>query len=350
MKKVSILSIFLGLFCTITFSSEEYNEVGLMVAFRRYYSDDWDSVSNYFKFYNYLRQFAKQSPINCLKSLERYQNNHAFVIIFWHEFKMKKRIKEPADVTAIDYILTLKDMIREMERIFMGLSTYGSKFENDIEISSFLIRTVERNLPKLVHELTDKELEIMREKISIGKFLAKHTFTDSANKTVDYNSLFQTINELKTLIRTDELSEDSFKRQRKLLALLWFHLCKIQRLNCKAIFDLPHQNKALIIYLVLKMQDNCPLLESNEDFYLEMLEIYLNDLYKSGSLNLEPMDEFLKGLNPNTYAKYIKAPKKISKYNEVTHFSYCKYFKFNINQKWRVQGLSVLELYISKSK
>jgi hypothetical protein len=349
MKEFCIFSIILGICCSSSFSSprdEEFNDFKLMVLFRKF--RDHPEMVAYAQFDSYVHRYSSKAPLDCLKSLEKYQSDYTFVVTFWRSFKMSCDLKNPSIIDATDYLLTLRWMIRELSWIFMGLSTYGPTFETHIEIASFLVRIVENGIFQLGPELSVKEQENMREKLSIGKFLIKNARADFTNKLVNYTCIIQTINELKGLILRGEASESI--RQAKLFALLWFHLCHIHRWQCRVVFDLPAQSKVVIIYLLLKMQHDCPLLDPNEEFYSQKLEVYFTKLYAAGSLDSSEMEEFLNRQNPRFYSRFIKGPKKRPRKDQAFPFSDCMHFEFYNSQKWQVQAFAQLEYYVFRNK
>ena len=146
----------------------------------------------------------------------------------------------------------LSGCLREIRRIFLNCSCSDeSKFNTEQETISLMIKSAERTAFELKSlGNNDKLISGFDDLVAICKYLIRNISIDFTNKTIDYYSLFRTLNEISILIKTDSSSNGPSLRLSKRYALLWFYLRQIYNNNCNVIFDIHHHHKAFIIYLV----------------------------------------------------------------------------------------------------
>ena len=132
----------------------------------------------------------------------------------------------PEKFTPGHYSKVLKWISQKISSTFLGSRCSDeSKFKTELEIISLLIRLAERTALEL------KSLGIKDEFINgfdglaaIWKYLIRNISFDFDNKTIDYYSLFRTINEIRFIVKTDSSSNGPSLRISKRYALLWFYL------------------------------------------------------------------------------------------------------------------------------
>ena len=204
------------------------------------------------------------------------------------------------------------------------------------EKTAFELRS-QGNNDKLISEFNDL--------VVTCKYLIRNISIDFTNKTIDYYSLFRTLNEIIILIKTDSSSNGSSLRLSNRYSLLWFYLRQIFINNCSVIFDIHHHHKAFIIYLVMEFWTRSGVCGVNE-LYPNSLRLLIERLYEKGSQQLYPISELL-GIYQLKYDRnHLRAPEKISNYIELARSLSENSKKYSLSLIWRIKALAELEVHL----
>lgn len=126
----------------------QYDESSVMRAYIQYQAGPPGQSFSHFK--NHIFLFYNRSPLDCLKLLERNQNNWDFMYIFWRTLKVPPPIITRPKLQAMDYHDLLTWIFQEVNQIFKSLDpSNDSKFKLDMEIASFLIKMLEKSISDL---------------------------------------------------------------------------------------------------------------------------------------------------------------------------------------------------------
>ena len=327
-----------------------YDDLGLIRRFRKFLHKPTDK--RYCRFRSYARKYYEQSPIDCLKFLGRCRNDRVCKVLFWRALVGPNRPINPIKISPIYYFKVLNWISNEIGGIFQSRCCYDeSKFKNKLEATSQLIKSAEKTLSELKSlGINQKLVNEFGDLVVIWKFLIKNISFDFNTRTINYNSLFWTLNEIISFVKADSSSNNLDLYQSKLYSLLWFYLNQIYKGNSPNFFEVTHSNKILVIYLIMEIWLEFDF-KRGEKHHSNILRINFKKLYINGSLNLEPFVRLLKMCDPSRYSKLLKVPKKVTNYYELTHYLEYGYFKgVGVHKTWEIRALAELELYISRNK
>ena len=329
--------------------STQYNDYGLMSAYLGF--SHRSSPQNYFIFSSYVKRYYMQSPIDCLKLLEHYRNNRIFNVLFWNALDSTHYDWiTPSKITPGYYSKVLK-WISQKIRITFLLSRCSdeSKFKTDLEIISLLIRLAERTAFELKSlGIKDDFINEFYGLAAIWKYLIRNISFDFDNKTIDYYSLFRTINELRFLANMDSSSISPPLRISKRYALLWFYMRYIYVNECAVIFGKQHylnNINAFSINLIMGLRHSFYNQNANE--CPNELISQFEKLIKGGSLQKNVIKEILERFDLRRTCLLLGNPKNVSNFSELAYFLDNEHYeKGDPSMKWRVRALGELERYL----
>ena len=208
-----------------------YDELGMILSYRRYLVNP--NQETYSEFESYVLRFYDQSPIGLLGLLSRYKDDWIFKVVFWRVLAGPITFIFPSTITLSYYPKTLKWISNKIRRTFMGRwHNDKSEFDNRMKIVLLLINIAEETLSKLKPlEINDTRISGLEDIVTISKFLIKNISVDFDNKTIDYYSLFRTLNEISYMINADSTPSKYSLCLSKRFALLWVYLNHIHRIN-----------------------------------------------------------------------------------------------------------------------
>lgn len=161
----------------------------------------------------------------------------------------------PIKISPVYYFKVLNWISNEIRGIFLSPCCFDeSKFKNKLEATSQLIKSAEKTLSELkCLGINQKLVNEFGDLVVIWKFLIKNISIDFNTRTVNYNSLFWTLNEIISFVKADSSSNNLDLYQSKLYSLLWFYLYHIYKDNSPNFFEVTHSNKILVIYLIMEI-------------------------------------------------------------------------------------------------
>ena len=223
----------------------------------------------------------------------------------------------------------LKSIITEIRKNFRKFGCFDeSIFKTEMKMASLLIREAEIISFEMKSQgVVDEIIDTVSNQAPSWKFLVKNISIDSANKTIDYDSLIHNFNEIVFILKKVP-SLDSSVRLYKLRSLLWAYLYHIHEANCNMIFNIRHYNTG-IICLILELRSGFFDNLSSDKEILYNLGLYLEKLYKNGKLQCTPIVKLLKKWSLQFYCKYVKVPKKVSSFFEMSLFSRKRQSQYN---------------------
>ena len=320
-----------------------YDGFGLMNTFLKYLTIPAQGTYNNFQLY--VIGYYKQSPVDCLDILERYQNDWIFKVLFWQTLVGIYKFIRPTTITLTYHHELLTYISRKNRRTFLNCCCSNkAKFKTGLGEISRLTRLAE----KISFELKSKGIsgELISsfdDLIAIWKYLIRNISIDLENKTIDYYSLSRTINEICVIVKTDSSSIVPSLRLSKCYALLWFYLRHIYMNNCTEIFDTRHHHRTLISYLILKFWGRFDFYIDN-DFYPNCLRLLFKKFYSAGFPNLKYIAKYLRKYDRSDLL-YLTTQKKISSFFVLSR-CLTESFKGDCpNGIWRVRALAELEVY-----
>ena len=322
----------------------QYDDFGLVGLYHRYLNrPTW---KNYYTFESYVRGYYKRSPIDCLNLLDRYRSNRVFKVSFWQALAGIYYSIDPTKIIPGYYSKVLICMSCEIRSIILNCGySDETKFKTELETISRMIKLAEITASEL-NSLgeNDKLISGFDDQVAIWKYLIRNISFDFINKTIDYNSLFRTFDEVSLLIKSDSSSNGTTLRLSKRYALLSLYIRHIYNNNCNVIFDINHHHKAFIIYLAMECRWKSYNWDAYE-LYPNILRLLLEKLYENGSLQLDPILELFRGCSFESYHSSLRVSNKISNYHELAH-SFTKSSERNPIVTWSVRALAELEAYL----
>jgi hypothetical protein len=328
----------------------QFNDFYLMINYRKYIKSP--NPLTFCSFSNYVKEFYILSPIECLKLVERYQYDWKFVLIFLKILNVSWVFIDPLSIPPRNQLKSIKWLLKYTIWTFKRLSLYDKRLSDaEIEKIYFLASFIEKMLWEWrAHNNVDQNsIDNLIEKISICKFLANNMSIDFAKETIDYDSLFRVFNEIMGLEKSSGRSSGDFSRKVKLYSLLSFYLFNIWKIDCMEIFEMNHESKNLIIYLILRLskESSFSYCYMNGNFFPENLKIYFKELYEGGSLCLDPIEKILK-LEDVNFLISFNIRRKFSRFRELSNFLDRNHFAIPASTEWKVKALSSLETYFSR--
>src|SRR5258708_270170 len=126
-----IFFFFALIFCFHLVSSSltpDYVDLDLRKMFHRYRVNP--TFQTYCDFGSYATKYFENSPVECLKLINRYHDDWSFKKVFWWAINSRSDISNPADIEVGDFY-TLLDFIIE---IIQDLFPMGSRLADGSKI------------------------------------------------------------------------------------------------------------------------------------------------------------------------------------------------------------------------
>ena len=326
---------------------KQYDDFGLLKAFHKYLTVP--TGESYYSFRSYVQEYYELFPIDCLNLLDRYRSNLVFKVLFWQALAASYDFIDPTKITPVYYSKVLKWMSRRIRwTLFNCNCSDESKFNTEQETISLMVKSAERTAFELKYlGNNDKLISEFDDLAAICKYLIRNISIDFTNKTIDYYSLFRTLNEISILIKTDSSSNSPFLCLSKRYALLWFYLRQLYNNTYNEIFDIHHRHKAFIVYLVMLFRWNCyNCWGINELYPITPLRLLFEKLYENGSQQLGPILEFFRGYNLELDRNLLGISEEISNYIELARLIIGSSKKYCPSTIWKVRALAELEAYL----
>ena len=341
-------SLLSRLYFTISSPAEQlYDDLGLMRKYHRCIVDQ-HHVLTWSGFIGYAYGYYNQSPMECLKILERNENNFAFKVLFCKALRDETYTAPTAIGPGSHHGYIISFISYEILKIFANCCRLTeTEFKTKFELVSKLIRLAERNLIEWKSRgIKSDIIDNLGDLIPIWRFLAQNISIDYAKGTIDYNSAFRTINTIISLLKTEPPTYRIPPNLRNLVELLKVYLFHIRLSGWDAILDLYHHHKALIIFLTLEDGDGISL-----GIHPIQLLLKIKRFTEVGPNRLEPVVNLFKRTTPpNIYCKLLKNPRRISSFLKFTHFlEHDNFKKFTPCEIWEIRALAELELYLSRN-
>ena len=322
---------------------KRYDDYGLMSAYRRYLNKPIRKT--YFIFEDYVVEYFEQSPVDCLKLSSRNQD-WVFRVAFWFALAGSYERIDPSKITAGSYskvLVWISDEI--MRRILLNCSCFnGSEFKAELETITQLVKSAEITSSGLkTLGIKDKLVNEFVDRVVIWKYLIRKISIDFENQTIDYHSLFRTINEIRFIIKTDSSSINPSLHLSKRYALLFLYLRHIFSKNCTVIFETHHQLKAFTINLI--MDDALFYQGDNEFFFPSRLRLQFEKIIKGGPWQLGVIKEILGKKDVQNYC-FGLGIKSVSSFVELTYF--LDEGRDFPSLKWQVRALGEIERYLAR--
>jgi hypothetical protein len=343
---------FFLIFILIPYSSSSQSNISLDVfdleADYRKYLDN-PKQKTWADFEDHVIERYGQNPLGYLKFLKRY---HSDVFedrsLLWISLKLTGQLFNP----KFDLVNILRIIVYKIRYIIRySDNTNELKFKKKLEIASLMIETVEKIYPKLKSRRTNNVLvSNIEDRIAIWKFLIENISIDFKNRTVYYDSLFGTFNEIRYII-VKNLYSEKVLRLSKLCSLLWYHLQHIYQDH--DIFDSDHRDKLLIISLSKAV--GCWLSDMDRigEFNSNLLSTFLIKLYKDKNdlKHLNLIIEILENRMPNFERKHVtKVPMKVF----FNFFELTRFFNDKLEEKyhytaWNCKAYALFESYLKRN-
>ena len=328
---------------------KRYDDFELMRYFRRYLNNP--NGETYSSFKSYALSYCDQSPLDSLKPLIRYQNNWVFKIVYLRILIDLGNFIDPTTITREHYYYNaFKKYITEAiaNSLLECCDADESKYKTELGIASLLVEVAEVTSSELkFHGINDKcEIEFDN-RIAVWKYLIKNISIDFARKTIDYDSLFHILREIRFIVKTNNYFKD-FSRLAKPCTLFWLYIHHIYKTNCKAIFDLDHCHKSLVISLVMSIGRWSHLFGLCGVFKFEPVSYYLVKICKTDSMQSNHIAEIFREYDPRHYCELLNVSTKILSFRRLTEFLDSDYFKQNPRESWIIRALAELELHLSR--
>ena len=325
---------------------KQYDDFELLRAFRKYLTVP--TRVTYDSFRSYVRGYYDRSPIECLNLLDRFRSNRVFNVLIWQALAEPYDLIDPTKIAPVYYSKVLEWISRKIRfTLFYCSCSDESKFKTELETISLLVKTAERTVLELKFlGNNNKLLSEFDDLVAIWTYLIRNISYDFNNKSIDYYSLFRTLNEVGILIKTDSSSTGPSLRLTKRYALLWFYLRHIYNSNCNVIFEIYHHHKAFIIYLVTEF--DIWLHSNGNELYPVNLIFLIEKLYENESQQLNTFSELLRRhaffyfYDP----KFLGIPWKIPNYIELVRSPSKGFKKYSLRIIWRIKALAELEAYL----
>jgi hypothetical protein len=322
----------------------QYDESSVMRAYIQY--QDGRQENSFSRFKMEVHSFYDQSPLDCLEMLERNQNNWDFMYIFWRTLKISPIIYRPK-LGVDDYNLLLPWIFTEVNQIFQLLDpSNDSKFKLDMEIASFLIKMIEKSIPKL-KSISKSKICRLEKGVEIGKFLIKNIPLYFTQSMINIELLFPLLEEIRPLILAIKTPIHSFTlEQSKPLALLWIHLNHIWSSKNVKIFDFPLQDTVVPLYLSLSLRGLFGCYDFDPIFFPFTLVTDLIKLYQS---KLNQIEEVFREVKKYYLCKKLSKPLMEKSYLDIIRIvEYSN--QYDSETIWKLKALAKLEQYIRFNK
>ena len=326
---------------------QHLNDHDVMKAYHRYLNKpNKQTLDN---FANFTTRFYNQSFLECLKLLERYRTDWIFRVVFWQALEGRSTYIDPRKVTASLRSISLIWITHNIREIFLNCSfSDESKFKTEMEAISLLIKMA---------ELTSSEVNVLGigslvnnlgDRIAIWKFLIRNISINFTKGEIDYVSLIRTFSEIRLIIKTKPPFINDSQHLAKLCALFVFYLDHIYSTNCTSIFDLSHNLKAEIIFLVVKSYRWSYNFDTNGEFNSNRMIIYLTRFYKANQGQLYFTLKMLRGYRYYPKFYLLDFPKGISTFTELARIpDDC--LQKDHNKAWQIRALAELEFFLSRN-
>ena len=324
---------------------KQYDDFGLLKAFHKYLTVP--TGESYYSFRSYVQEYYELFPIDCLNLLDRYRSNRIFKVLFWHALGGSIEYIDPATITPIYYSKVLEWISQRIRWSFFNCSCSDeAKFKTELETISLMVKSAERIASEL------KSIESNEEIISgfdgwviTWNYLIGNISIDFANNTIDYYSLFRTINEIIILVNSSSSGPSLCLSKR--YALLWVYLRHICNTDCNLIFEIHHHHKAFIFYLIIEFSAVIWDYDIDELYlYPYSLSLLFEKLYKNGSQQLDPISDLLGIYNLEKNRDLLGVTNKISNYLKLAHSLTESSKKYSNKLIWKIKALAELEVYL----
>ena len=327
------------------FEQKQYDDFGLVSAFRKYLSIPTDE--SYCSFRSYVKRYFKQSPIDCLNLLGRYRSNWVFKVLFWQALAGSYYLIDPTSITSAHYYNEFEWVSKKIRNIFLNCSCSDeSKFKTELEAITLMVKSVEKSAFELKSlGFNEKIISRFDAKIAIWKYLIINISIDFSNKTIDYYSLSRTFNDVSILVKTDSSLDGPSLRLSKRYALFWLNLHYIYVNHCTVIFETHQRHKALIIYYVLKSRFLFPA----KEFYPDVLRLQFERLYENKSQQLDQIWELLRMHYFESDRTLLGISEEISNYSELARFIFESSKGYCANATWKIRAFAELEAYLIRN-
>ena len=319
---------------------KQYNDYKLMSAFRKYLTVP--TKQSYSSFRSHTLRYYKRSPIDCLNLSGRHRNDWVFLVVFWRALEGPIKFINLTKITPVYYSKILEWISLKIGNIFLNCGCSDeSEFKSQLEMISLLIKLAERTAFELKSlGINDDLINGLSDRAITWNYLIRNFSIDFDKKTIDYHSLSRTINEICLIIKMDSSSNGPSMRLSKRYTLLVFYLRFIYMNDCNVIFDSHHHHRALISYLIMKMSNAY----DDYGFYPDHLKHLFEEFYNSGSIQLNPIANFLRNYNPEL--SFYQIPKRIPSLSMLALSLTKDFEQENPGDAWNIRALAELEAYI----
>ena len=347
MLKILFLSSFA--YFHIIYSSSEilpYVEPELMRAYYEHLAKPNQVTYNGLK--SRVLKYFEQFPLDCLKLLERHRNDWIFKVIFLRALTKNSWLIDPSLITPNRYSEVLIWLSFRIREIFLYCSSSNeAKFNIEMETIYKLIDLAQRTLFELkslcIRDVIVNEFD---DRIAVWKYSVKNISIDFEHKSINYYSLFRTLNEIIFITKTiPTLNSPSLQLSERYF-LLWIYLIHIHYNDCETVFQIHHHHRTLIVYFIMKFWGGFGLLDV--EFYPNRLSHLLERLYETGSPQLEPIVELLGENNPHYDCKSWGIQMFSISYLKLSSFLQSHPIEIHCSKMWRINALAELELYLNR--
>jgi hypothetical protein len=326
----------------------------LIRAYHRYLVNP--SYQNFSIFGNYVNAYYNQSPLQCLKLLKQFHNDYTFKMMFMRALNSSSPITNQINNNVILQIKFMQGIVAYIERMFTHRFIDEATINSKLEIAKFLIKLVQRTCAEIKFFEIDRRNEVdikkLKNRINVWEFLIKNVSIDFSEQSIDYQSFIRIFKEICHIVKAGSQSNINTLRLSNLYALLWFYMHSIWFVDCNNIFKIYHQDKALVIYLIIRLWGEFRLYgyDFGGEFYPHDLKLHVESLFYKRSLKLDPIINFLEKTDPQTHFKPFILPRKISSYKELRHLLECGNFQKSLNPSklWYIKALAEIEIFVRR--
>lgn len=356
MRLLFLLGITIQIRFTLTslITISQSGDLELIRAYHRYLVNP--SYQNFSIFGIHVNTYYNQSPLQCLKLLKQFHNDYTFKMMFMRALNSSCPISNQINNNVILQIKFMKGILAYIERMLTHRLNDVLAFNSKLEIAKFLIKLVQRTWAEIKFFEIDRRNEIhikkLKNRINVWEFIIKNVSIDFSEQSIDYQSFLRIFTEICHIVKAGSQSNINPLRLSNLYALLWFYMHSVWFVECTNIFNIYHQDKALVIYLIIRLWGEFRLYgyDFGGEFYPHDLKFHVESLFSQRSLKLDPIINFLEKKDPQTYFKPFILPRKNSNYNELRHLLECGYFKKSLNPSkvWYIIALAEIEIFVSR--
>ena len=353
MKNFFFIILFAYPFFILPSSTSLPNDAfSLMKIFHRHLNNPNHITFSDFKVH--ARGCYSRFPDACVRLLERHRGNWVFVVVFSSALTGNGDFVNPTTITPDKYSILLRWIYQEIRQIFINCcGSDESNFKSNMETISLMIKLAEKTSSDLSSQgINDKFISGFSDLAIIWKYLIENISLDFTNKTINYYSLFRTLNEIGFMVNRNSLSIVPNLRLTKRFALLWVYLRHIRVNSCNVIFQAHHPHNILVICIILEFWSGH--IEYNDDeFYPKRLGLIIENILKNGAPQFDFISEILGNQDPKwesySLSCILDVPKKISSFIELTRFLSKNSFQYGYPiTTWRINALAELEVYLSR--